>query len=444
LRGSVTNDLMLEQGDVIFVPVHGSRVSVTGAVVRPATYELKPGETLAEATTMAGGLRPDAQTRRLAVYRIVPPETRLPGPVPRMVVDVPLGQETSANPGGAAGLATASRIVIPRVPLEPGDSIVVDSILAPERSLTVSIGGMVNKPGAYPWSDGLTVRDLLRLARGPTVGADLREAEIARLPEDRSGGALAATFRVPLDSSFLFERDSLGAYLGAPGVAFPPAGTAPDVKLIPYDQVTVFRQPGFEFQRTAWITGEVTFPGPYALIRKDERVSNLVQRAGGPLPSAYVDGARFFRSADSTGRVDLNLTAALTSPGQAEDLVLQPGDSLFVPEHNPTVRVTGAVNSPVSVRYVEGRGLDYYIGNAGGYASSADKGRVSVRYADGSARVRTRFLMFSSYPPPGPGSTVFVPAKPADGRGVDLPVLIGGIAQVLSALTTLILVARTL
>ena len=124
--------------------------------------------------------------------------------------------------------------------------------------------------------------------------------------------------------------------------------------------------------------------------------------------------------------------------------MLQPGDSLFVPEHNPTVRVTGAVNSPVSVRYVEGQGLSYYVGNAGGYASAADKGRVSVRYADGSARVKTRFLLFSSSPSPGPGSTIFVPTKPADGRGIDLAVLFGGIAQVLSAVTTMILVAQRL
>ncbi|HLB35330.1 MAG TPA: polysaccharide biosynthesis/export family protein, partial [Gemmatimonadales bacterium] len=90
LRGNAANDVMLQQGDVVFVPVHGSRVSINGAVVRPAVYELGQGETLADLVGMAGGLRPDALLRRLAIYRILPPVDQLPGPLPRAVVDVPL------------------------------------------------------------------------------------------------------------------------------------------------------------------------------------------------------------------------------------------------------------------------------------------------------------------------------------------------------------------
>jgi hypothetical protein len=78
----------------------------------------------------------------------------------------------------------------------------------------VSIGGTVNKPGSYPWREGMTLRDLVLLARGPAVGADLREAEVARLPADRSEGKLAVSLRVPLDSSYLFARDSAGGYPG--------------------------------------------------------------------------------------------------------------------------------------------------------------------------------------------------------------------------------------
>jgi protein involved in polysaccharide export with SLBB domain len=179
------------------------------------------------------------------------------------------------------------------------------------------------------------------------------------------------------------------------------------------------------------------------LSQRDERVTDLLRRAGGPLPSAHLDGARFFRSADSTGRVDLDLLGAMAAPRTARDLILQGGDSLFIPELNSTVRVTGAVNSPVSARYVPGRPLSYYVGNAGGYRSDADKGRTSVRFADGSARVRRSFLMFHSYPEPGPGSTIFVPAKPPpSGRGVDVGAVLIGFAQVLGTITTLILVTQ--
>src|SRR3990170_3190110 len=143
----------------------------------------------------------------------------------------------------AESTTTESPSSMPRVGLEDGDSVVVDAALTPERSLLVSIAGMVRKPGSYPWHEGMTLRELVTLARGPIVGADLREAEVARLPADRSGGQLAEAIRVPLDSSYLFERDSLGGYLGAAGLAFPPAGSAPALELEPYDQVTIFRPP---------------------------------------------------------------------------------------------------------------------------------------------------------------------------------------------------------
>ncbi|MBI2404439.1 MAG: SLBB domain-containing protein, partial [Gemmatimonadetes bacterium] len=182
----------------------------------------------------------------------------------------------------------------------------------------------------------------------------------------------------------------------------------------------------------------------YSLVRKDERVSDLVRRAGGTLRSAYLDGARFFRSLDNAGRVNLDLTTALGRPGQPQDLMLQPGDSIHIPEYVPIVQVMGAVNSPTSVRYQRGKGFEYYVANAGGYANRADKGRASVRYADGSARVRSRFLAFVSYPEPGPGSTITVPFRPEGQRGIDLAVLFGGIAQILSAVTTMVLVVDRL
>jgi len=84
----------------------------------------------------------------------------------------------------------------------------------------------------------MTLRQLVTLARGDPPersAADLREAEIAKLPVDRSHGQLATTARVPLDSTYLFERDSAGRYVGPPGVAFPARGSASQVPLEPFD-----------------------------------------------------------------------------------------------------------------------------------------------------------------------------------------------------------------
>src|SRR5437588_11193246 len=119
---------------------------------------------------------------------------------------------------------------------------------------------MVKQPGAGAGRGGMTLGGLVLLARGPTVGASLNEAEIARRPADRAGGQLATTERVPLDSTYLFERDSLGRYVGPPGVPYPAKG-APEVPLKPYDNVLILRQPEFDFQRTVIVTGQVRFPG---------------------------------------------------------------------------------------------------------------------------------------------------------------------------------------
>src|SRR2546430_1618259 len=140
----------------------------------------------------------------------------------------------------------------------------------------------------------MTLRDLMLLARGPRIGADLREAEIARLPADRAQGQLATTLRVPLDSSYLLDRDSTGRYVGPPGLPFPASG-APDVVLQPYVNVLILRQPEFELQRTVTIVGEVHYPGMYALKAKSDRLAMLIQRAGGLTSQAYADGIRFYR-----------------------------------------------------------------------------------------------------------------------------------------------------
>ena len=301
----------------------------------------------------------------------------------------------------------------------------------------VSIGGMVNEPGEYPYRAGMTLRDLVLMARGLRDGAFLDSAEIGRLPTDRTGGRLAVTLRVPIDSTYLFEPDS-STYPLLPGL---PSTTpeAPEVLLKPFDRVTILQQPDFELQRTVWITGEVYFPGPYTLTRKDERVSDLARRAGGFLASAYPEGARFFRRLDNAGRVNLELSRAVQRPGGREDMILQPEDSLHVPEYVPTVQVMGAVTSPTSVLYREGAGLDYYIDNGGGYARDADKGRTSVRYANGSAKVKSKFLFFSSTPKPGPGSTVFVPQRdPAD--RFDVTGFVTSLVSVLGSITTVIVV----
>src|SRR2546428_13587888 len=114
---------------------------------------------------------------------------------------------------------------------------------------------MVTKLGVYPWREGMTLRELVVLARGPKVGADLREAEIARMPDDRSRGQLATTVPVPLDSSYLLEHDSTGRYAGPPGPPFPPSGPAPAVALQAFTSLLTLKQRQSDFQPTLSVAG---------------------------------------------------------------------------------------------------------------------------------------------------------------------------------------------
>jgi len=429
LRGDVHDDVRLQTGDVVFVPVHGIRTEISGAVVRPAIYELRVGETLSNLVDAAGGFRPNAQFKRIAVYRLLPAAERGPGAPARAAIDVALTVQPTNRPSG---------VQIPPLALIDGDSVVVDFVEPLGGQFYVAISGMVKKPGAYPWRQGMTLRDLVLLARGPVVGADLREAEIARMPTDRSQGQLATTLRVPLDSTYLFERDSAGRYMGPPGLAFPASGAA-EVVLQPYDNALILRQPDFDFQRTVTISGEVRFPGTYSLRTKTDRLSSLFSRGGGLTPQAYPEGIRFYRSLNGVGRINVDVRRALSDTGSRFNIVLQPGDSMHIPEYTPSVKVLGAVNSPGSVLWRQGANLSYYVSAAGGYSQLAQKGQVSVRFANGEVRTR-RGGLFGSDPTPGPGSEVFVPAEDPNAKKTDYVSLFGAIAQILASTVAIIVV----
>jgi protein involved in polysaccharide export with SLBB domain len=533
LHGDTRSDIRLETGDVVFLPVHGTRAEVVGAVVRPAIYELKPGENLFDLVRAAGGFRPNAALNRVSVHRILPPALRTTGAPSRTVIDVQLAAEQSPpDPDPPGDPPAINGVMMPSFGMIDGDSVVVDSLPAkagrnfadirgsvyqpgryglepgmrlsrlvkraggfrpatyagrahierlnladstryvvavelpgdtggvwkddpklqqydvvtvygrPEMrdSLYVAIAGMVNAPGRYAWRQGMTLRDVVLMAHGPRVGAYLKEAEIARLPSDRSSGQLAQTLRVALDSTYLFDRDSAGGYVGPPGLPAPARG-APDFALEPYDNVLILKQPDFELQRRVYVLGEVRFPGTYSLKSKDERLADVIERAGGLTVQAYPAGIRFVRVVGNAGRINIDLTRALEERRSRADIILQQGDSILVPEYQPSVKVAGAVNAPGSVLWQEGQGLDDYIGGAGGYSYLADHGRVSVRYANGEVRTRRRSLLFSSEPRPGPGSEVFVPVKDTT-HTTNYVALFGSIAQILASTIAIIVVIR--
>ncbi len=517
LRGDSRNDPRLENGDVIFVPVRGTQARITGAVVRPAIYELLPQETLRDLLRAAGGFEAEALRRRVQIDRILPPAERQPGGRDRVVLDISADQfDDGAGPSfilapgdsvtvltvaerrrgivrvkgnvwtpGAIGLSRGMRLseairlaggpkpdvyleqiavtrlqsdstrrqlrsrfrdstgaVLDDLALEEDDEITVYSRSDFRPLRYVGITGAVRKPGRVPFREGLTLRDALLEVEGLTEDALLTEAEVARLPDDstRAGGRVASSFRVPLDSTYLFDRGPEGRYLGPPGIPAPASGS-PDVPLQPYDNVLIFRQPDWELQRTVWLTGQVRYPGRYALLTRSDRLLDLINRAGGLTREAYPAGIRFFRTSDRGGRIGVDLPQVIEDPQFRDNLMLSEGDSIAIPEYTPVVYVRGAVNAPMSVTFVQGRNLEYYVSAAGGYKRDADRNRAYVTQPNGKVQsVHKRWSwMPDSKPNPLAGGTVYVPLRdPADKK--DWLGFAGSLAQILASLTTVVVV----
>ena len=517
LNGITTHDVRLNNGDLVFVPIHGPRVRIVGEVPRPATYEMRPGETLADALRFAGGFNATAARQRVQIERVVPPAQRAPGGRDRILTDITsdafasgIGPSLPVFDGdvirvfpvasrvrnrirvsgdvwspGTIGITPGMRLsdalrlagglrpdvylgevlisrtqpdsthvqlraalrdvgggVINDVALQEDDDVRVFSVSEFRPKRYVAINGAVRKSGQFPYREGMTIRDLVLLSGGLDQSAYLNEAEVARLPENRTGGVTARTFRVPLDSSYIFERGPDGKYLGPPGLPAP-AGPNPDVVVQPYDNVLIMRQPNWELQRTAVVAGEVRYPGRYSLKTKTEKITDLIERAGGLTTDAYANGVIFYRTRNGVGRIGIELPDVLRNSKSLDNLPLQDGDSLFIPRYSAVVAVQGAVNSPVSVTYAPGKSIEYYIRAAGGPSLKADLGRAYVTQPNGKVETRqAHFLLPDGIPRPKPGSTVFVPEHDASYRSPDLLANVGAIAQIGATLLTLVIALR--
>ena len=407
-------------GDIVRVfPVASrvrNRITVLGNVWTPGPQGFTSGMRLSDAIERSGGTKPDVYLGQILVTRLLPDSTRI--------------QLRSSFRDSTGAVANDFE-------LNEDDEIRVFSVAEFRPLRWVSISGAVRNSGRVKYREGMTLRDLVLLAGGLEQSAYLNEAEIARLPENRADGVTAHTLRVPLDSSYLFERGSGGKYLGPPGVPAPGA-EAPDVALQPYDNVLILRQPNWELQRTVTITGEVKFPGRYSLLSKTERLSDVIQRAGGLTDYAYAGGVTFYRKEGRLGRIGVDLARVMSDESFRDNLILQNGDSLYIPAYNGVVNVAGAVNSPVAVAYVPGANLDYYVSAAGGPSRKADTKRAYVRQPNGKVEsVHRRFLLPDGVPHPGPGSMVYVPERDMNaksGFAESLPV----VASVLGSLVAVI------
>lgn len=478
LNGQMQGDIRLVDNDVIMVGTYESLVNVVGKVKRPMYYEMKRDENLATVLQYAGGFAGDAYKKSVRLIRKGMREQQIYNVDEADFNSFVLLDGDSLNIDSAltrfsnvvevkgavyrAGMYQMDgRINTVRALIEAADGITPDAFVTravlhrkdedyslkiipvdvkgimagtatditlcnedvlfiptvkevqEERQL--SIYGEVNYPGTYVYASNTTLEDLVLQAGGLKESASVVRVEVARRIKDASGqpSETAKTYTFSLRDGFVVSGES--GFL-----------------LEPFDEVYVRRSLGYQEQKHVTVEGEVLYPGKYVMAKKNYRLSELLNAAGGVSDEAFVKGAQLVRkytpeeievlkrelrfaklnaeenpAAARTGmgksldeikdsidleimelcsdyRVAIELDKALANPGSTYDPVLREGDHIVIPQYVNTVKILGSVNQPNAVTFVEGEKMDYYIEQAGGYTHNAWEKRAYVIYANGT------------------------------------------------------------
>ena len=487
LKGKTLSDIRLQEGDVIIVPPYELLTHIVGKVKRPMYYEMKTGETVKSLIEYAGNFTGDAYTKNVritrqngrefqiytvddidySVFKLMDGDSltvsamlkryenklEIKGAVFRPGIYQYSGQlntikQLVAKAEGVTGDAFMGRAVLhreredltkeiiqvdlkgilngtkPDIALQRNDELYIPSIHDLQDIGTISIFGEVARPGEFPFAENATLEDMIIQAGGLKESASTVRVDVSRRIKNSKGtetpNEIGEMFHFALKEGFVID--------GEPGF-----------KLKPYDQIFVRKSPAYQPQINVKVNGEILYEGTYALTQKTERLSDLVQKAGGVTPYAYIKGARLVRrinaeermrmqsvldmaenTAEGSDSIDLkkldlgnvyyvgiDLEKALAKPKSDADLVLREGDELIIPEFNNTVRISGAVMYPNTVSYANNKSLSYYIEQAGGYGTLAKKSKAYIVYMNGQVK-KARSHSSSIIEP---GCEIIIPSK---------------------------------
>ena len=404
------------------IPFYENRLTVTGAVWRPGEYELNGTvHTVRQLVDQAAGLKGDEFAGRAQITRLNPDFTTTV-----IAVDI-------------RGILNGTA---PDMELKPEDQLYIPSFFDLREPYTIKVSGAVNYiDTVLPYRNNLTVEDAIMMAGGLKESAATVNVEVARRIKDTK--TYENTNRTA--EVFNFElNDNLGL-ISTDGKKSDTVFT-----LEPFDEVYVRFSPGYQEQQVVKVNGEITFAGDYVLAEKNSRLSDIIAKAGGITPDAYVKGASLKRqltedemrrletllqlSANKQSRdsvalslenikdysVGIDLEKALANPGSAHDVVLRDGDELYIPQFQSTVKISGAVTYPNSVTYTNGMSVRSCLSQAGGYNDIARKYPIVIYMNGKVATTRKRFIFFKHYPKVEPGSEIVVPAKTQQDRKTSL------------------------
>ena len=485
MKGKMNDDIRLQEGDVIIVNPYESLVEIVGKVKRPMYYEMKPTETVANLLEYAGGFTGDSYKKAIrlirksgrehqvfnvdemdySVFRLddgdlvtvdavldrFENKVEISGAVYRSGLyqldgEVNTVKQLIKKAEGLRGDAFLNRVLLDRehedlsheiiaidlngllngtvadIPLQKDDHLYIPSVNDLKEEETVSIYGEVLNPGTFLYSDKMTIEDLVVQAGGLREAAATTRVSVTRRIKDPKSTAYSSK----LAETFAFDiKDGLVI------------GDA-DFYLQPFDMVQIRRSPAYKVQRTVSVSGEVLFSGSYALLKKNERLSDLIKRAGGITPDAYIKGGRLIRRMNDEERrrerdalrmarngegkdsisvaklaitetytVGIDMEKALANPGSDYDVVLREGDVIYIPEFVNTVKISGSVMYPNTVAWEKGAKLKHYINMAGGYGNMAKKKKAYIIYLNGTvARAKRGDSQLIQ-----PGCEIVVPSK---------------------------------
>ena len=380
-----------------------NRVSVDGAVYRPGNYELTEGLKLSELIQKAEGLKEEAFMERAVITR--------------KLEDMSLKAISFSLRALLNGKVDFE--------LQREDHVQIASKFDMREARTVEIVGEVQYAGTYAWAEDLRIGDLIFQAGGFKEEAEVTGLEVSRVLDYKETSKLTKS----LLHTFQFSLDR-NLKLNPEDEAF---------VLKPFDKVYVRRAPGFRPQGVVNLQGEIMYAGDYGITRKNEKISDVIKRAGGITPEAYVKGASLRRkiilseaeyqaklaiaAQDTTMMeediertayqiVGIDLSAIVETPGCVDDLQVKAGDQILVPSQLETVIVSGSVLSPVAHTFTKKKKLKDYIYASGGFAQRAKKGKVYVLYANGTTQATKSGLFGRRFPKVEPGCEIIVPEKP--------------------------------
>ena len=416
-----------------------NRVTLTGAVQRPDFYELTPNLKVADLIRKADGLKPDAYTDRASIIRYQEDLTR-------SILSFDVKKALNGDE-------------VHNLFLQKEDEILISSVQDLKDSFKVTIQGEIRMPGQYEYVSKLTLKDLIIQAGGFTDAA-YQSVEIARLL--RRDSIALNDKRTSILINTKVNREGMADF-------------SENIPLQPFDVITVRKVAGYKLPESVTVTGIVQYPGPYALSSSNERVSDLINRAGGLAPDAFIAGTyikryrtdlekerskealknslKTLKEKDSTNlpvneeiirdfdKIPLDLENILKSPGSTTDVLLVDKDELIIPKYNAQVKVSGEVLLSTQIPYQAKYQLKDYISAAGGFTVNAYRSKVYVVYANGKAASTSHFLFIKSFPRIEPGCELIIPKK-REKKSTSIAEIAGFATVVLSLVSTYVLLKK--